>query len=122
MCWRVVTLMVSSTDVHNGNAGGATDAGDRAGITPETGRCGVDERVDTSPAQGFSLLGAGLFVVEFVTDQQRGNLEQMFVIVTAAEPLHRDVAEHRAYSVKSLRASRCRSGSHSMSNHGSRSR
>jgi hypothetical protein len=28
-----------------------------------------------SPSQRFGLLAAGLFVVKFVTDEQRGNLE-----------------------------------------------
>jgi hypothetical protein len=119
VCRPVMALMVSSADVHDGNARGAANPGDRARITPDAGGCGVEERIDTGPSQGFGLLHAGLFVVELVTDEQRGSLEEMFVIVTAAEPLHRDVAEHHAYSVQFPRPSRCRSSSHNMSNHGS---
>jgi hypothetical protein len=107
----VVLLAVRPADVHHREPGGRADPGHRRRVPAEPGRGRLDHRVGAGGTQRGRLDPAAPLVVQLVAGQQRRDLEQVLVVVAAAEPGGVDVAEDRADPP-----------AHSFSNQGSRRR
>ncbi len=92
----VVLLPVRARGEHDVQAGVGGDPGHPGRVAAQADRGGLDHGVHAGRAQAGRLLPAAPLVVEFVAGQQRGDLEQVLVVVGAAQRGGRHVPEHRA--------------------------
>jgi hypothetical protein len=89
------TVTASSGD--DVNTGRSADPGQRGGVSTLRARGGVDHGAEPGLTQQRGFLPAGVLVVELVAGQQRGDLQQVLVVVRPAEAPSIDVTEHRCH-------------------------
>ena len=80
----IVGFTVTASGGDDVNTGRSADPGQRGGVSAQRGRGGVDHGVEPGLTQQRGFLPACVLVVELVAGQQRGDLEQVLVVVRPA--------------------------------------